>query len=274
MKRTWLGGVAISALLLAAPLSSAGAADLAYKAPTPPPPPAWSWTGFYIGLQGGAGWGTVEDQVSSVQSCIGGVCGPQIPVGFLQSSFDMSGMFGGATAGFNWQTGPVVLGVEGDFSGSNISGNSDCSHSFGLGAMGGTSSTCKTEMNWFGTATGRVGLTADHALLYIKAGAAWAHFDHNAAIGTVLGGATLLSGTVSDTPVGFTFGTGLEYALWGGWSAKVEYDFMDFGNKQIVMPLASPIIAGGVVNETDKDHIKVNIVRAGVNYRFNLGGAL
>jgi outer membrane immunogenic protein len=137
-----------------------------------------------------------------------------MPLSFLQSSFDINGMFGGATVGYNWQSGPAVLGVEGDFSESGITGSSDCFQSFGLGpAMGifGLGSTCKTDMEWFATATGRLGLTHDHALLYIKGGAAWARFEHDATDGpTMLGfGAASIAGSISNTPVGFTFGTGL-----------------------------------------------------------------
>jgi outer membrane immunogenic protein len=103
--RTLLVGVAISSLLMISSLNAARAADLAVKTPAPPTAP-WSWTGFYVGLQGGGG-GT--DQVTALQLCgTGGICTSLLgPVGFSQSSFGISGMFGGATAGYNWQTGPL-----------------------------------------------------------------------------------------------------------------------------------------------------------------------
>jgi outer membrane immunogenic protein len=267
MKRTLMGGVASLTLLAVSSLNTASAADLAPPAPTP----AWSWTGFYVGLQGGAGWGTDEDQVTGLQVCpMGGACGMVFPAAFSQSSFAISGMFGGATVGYNWQRGPVVLGVEGDFSGSSISGSSDCQDSFGLGSLFAPSSACKTTMDWFATADARLGVAVDHALLYVKGGAAWAHLDHSEQIGTNLFPATPLyaSGSVSNTPMGFNFGAGIEYALWSGWSAKVEYDYIDFGNSTIKMPLSVPQ-PGQSYSETATDHVTVNLVRAGLNFRFN-----
>src|ERR1700730_3417456 len=93
---------------------SAVAADLPpvyTKAPTPPPA-AWSWTGFYLGLQGGAGWGTRQDSLTATQTCPLGVCGPIIPVtpfpNLFQSPYGLNGLHGGGTAGLNWQTGPVI----------------------------------------------------------------------------------------------------------------------------------------------------------------------
>jgi outer membrane immunogenic protein len=266
MKRTLLGSVAILAWSAVSLASTASAADLG--PPPPAPAPAWTWTGFYAGLQGGGGFGTDEDNVTAAQTC-GVVCGTAVPIAFSQSSFAMTGLFGGATAGFNWQLGRVVLGVEGDFSGSGIAGTGDCQNSFGLGLAFGPSSACKTTMSWFATADARLALALDRTLLYVKGGAAWAHLNHTEQVGTNIGSLLFASGSVSNTPMGFNVGAGVEYALWGGWSAKIEYDYMDLGGHAITMPLATVAPPGIVFNETTTDRVTVNLVRVGLNLRFN-----
>ena len=78
-----------------------------------------------------------------------------------------------------------------------------------------------TEHNWYGTATARVGYAVDNWLWYVKGGAAWLDADHT------IGGVTF-----SDTQTGWTVGTGLEWALGPNWSAKLEYNYMDFGKER------------------------------------------
>jgi outer membrane immunogenic protein len=243
----------------------AAAADLLVKAPPPPPP--WSWTGFYVGLQGGAGWGTEER--GFIEFCNPGGSCPIINAvpGTERSSFTLNGLHGGGTAGFNWQKGPIVFGVEGDISGSDINGTGDCSTSFGDAAG------CHTKLDWFATLTGRLGFTVDHALIYIKGGGAWGHFNHDV-VSTAAGcGAPGLScsSSIGDNRSGFTVGTGIEYAIWHNWSAKVEYDYIDFGTKNLAFPL---IVNTGKFAGTSfvDDRERVHVVRAGLNWRFDWGG--
>jgi len=104
MKRFLLAGVMLAALG-----GAASAADLAVKAPYAPPVPLWSWTGFYVGINGGYSSGA-DDYTQSI------VIGPP-PVTTIASFSNNTinprgGLFGGQI-GFNYQTGPVVLGVEG-----------------------------------------------------------------------------------------------------------------------------------------------------------------
>ncbi|MGP0089989.1 MAG: outer membrane protein [Xanthobacteraceae bacterium] len=264
MKKLLLGSAMSLALV-----AGAGAADLA-PVYSKAPPPAWSWTGFYVGVQGGAGWGTTEDSVTAFSFGPSPVI-PIAPGGLLRSSYGNNGLFGGGTAGFNWQTGRVVFGVEGDISGANIDGDDSCTSSLGFGFI---PNSCHTNLSAFGTATGRLGVTVDHALLYIKGGAAFGHFEHDAVAGVPFpvppGGVTLASASISDNRAGFTVGTGIEYALWGGWSAKLEYDYMDFGTKNIAFTYTGGVLPPGVpVNVFADDRERVSIIRAGVNYRFD-----
>jgi outer membrane immunogenic protein len=267
-----------TAALVALTVGSAGAADLpagpVYKAP--PPVPVWTWSGFYIGLQGGGGWGTSDDSLTAVSLTEPGasLTFPVTPAGLATNNLATSGVFGGADAGINWQTGPLVLGVEGDINWSNIDGTGNCSSLFGFLSVPVFQASCNTKMPWFATATGRIGMTVDHALMYVKGGAAWAEFDHNITTGATTLGPGIVGPTyaVSDNRFGFTVGAGVEYALSSNWSAKLEYDYMDFGTKNLALTpttlgLFAPIAIG--LNVDDRE--RVQLIKAGLNYRFSWG---
>lgn len=267
MNKTLLGIVAIASLVVTPAL----AADLSFKEP-PSPAPTWSWTGFYIGVQGGAGWGTTTFNETSWNFCAPTLCAvppPGVPAVGSISSYGISGWHGGGTLGFNWQYGPVVFGVEGDISGSNINGNGDCSFAMSANMLVlGAQTGCQTNMTWFGTLTGRVGIAVDHALIYVKGGGAEAHFNY-----TTTASAPLVSVgpvvTLGENRFGGTVGIGIEYALWNNWSAKLEYDYIDFGSRNLSF-LGTPCVTTlntCVDNESVRE--TVSVVRAGVNYRFS-----
>src|SRR6202521_4016890 len=101
-------GTAISLAMVA----GAAAADLPVYTKAPPPaPPSWSWTGFYVGVQGGSGWGTNEMNETSVQLVPGTGVIPVVP-NSASASYGLNGWHGGGTAGYNWQAGQIVFGVE------------------------------------------------------------------------------------------------------------------------------------------------------------------
>jgi outer membrane immunogenic protein len=231
----------VAALLLASTSlftvgsQAAYSADLPYKAARPAPiaAPVVNWNGFYIGAHVGAGWGTIESEFTAV--------------GFPIASAAVNGFLGGGQIGYNLQSGIVVFGVEADASWSNITGTTPCI----------IAASCQRDIDFLGTITGRVGVTADRALIYVKGGAAWAHIEHEV---SALG----IPQTSADKTVwGWTVGTGVEYAITGNWSAKIEYNFMDFGKN--TLSFAAPIPGGGIDVETTS---YVHAVKFGVNYRF------
>src|SRR5258708_6415178 len=142
MKRMFFAGFFV--LAAGALAGSAAAADMRYpqqpyvKAPIHNP--VFSWTGFYLGLNGGGGWGrSTWDRAGD---------------------FDLSGGVIGGTAGFNWQMGQVVFGVEGDLDWSGVSGTTST-----LCAAG-----CATRNGWLGTLRGRLGYAFDRFLPYVTGG--------------------------------------------------------------------------------------------------------
>jgi outer membrane immunogenic protein len=194
--------------------------------------PVYNWTGFYIGINGGGGWGR-----SSQTDALGTTTG----------TYDQSGALVGGTVGYNWQMTSWVLGLEADWDWANING------SVALPAMcvGGN---CFTNLQSFGTGRGRVGYAWDRWLVYATGGVAWAHIQ-SGQDGCIPAAGGPLCGT--NDQVGWTIGGGVEAFVMPKWSIKVEYLYADFGNHTYYNP-------GIPVNATEK----VNIVRAGLNYHF------
>jgi outer membrane immunogenic protein len=164
---------------------------------------------------------------------------------------DLSGVIAGGTLGANWQFGKIVLGVEGDGSWTNAGGRSNLLPPFI------TTTTLDARERWIATARGRLGYAFDRSMIYATAGGAWANIRYNA---TNIAG---LTDTGSGTVSGWTVGGGVETKLAGNWSAKAEYLYVDFSDKNFFTPTAS----GGPSGSQRMD-VTNHIARIGVNYSF------
>jgi len=233
----------------------ARSADLrvAYKAPPAALPVLYSWTGFYIGGHIGGGWARngVSDQ-NPFSATIG------IP---SSSEFNSSGFLGGGQAGYNYQFGRFVLGAEADISATDLTGSETNGPLIGPAAGGAQVVTDRTE--WVATAAARFGLTFwdGRWLAYGKAGAAWAHNQYGENI--TVGGANAFSSSPAETRTGWTVGAGAEWAFAGNWSAKLEYDYLNFGNGTVIF--SDPRIATPFPVQLDR---QIQMVKLGLNYRF------
>ncbi len=199
--KTWFGiGVIAS---IAAGVGAAGAADMAVKAPVykaPPPVILSDWAGFYIGINGGYGWGDT--------SFDGGL--KEKPKG---------GLFGGH-AGYNWQYGPVVAGVEVDFDGADINATAPASVVINRIANPGT---VTTKFDDLATARARLGyLVLPNLLAYGTAGPGWGHSEVSDSVTNVSTGATNF---------GWTAGAGVEYKFTDHFTARAEYLHYDFAKE-------------------------------------------
>jgi outer membrane immunogenic protein len=265
MKQFILVGMAVGALLAS---GSAQAADLPFKAApraVAPAPAAYDWSGIYVGAHIGGGWATNDQSDPGL-----GIVGTVLGVPPVQTT-DSSGILGGLQAGWNYQIGRLVLGTEVDFSWAGIDGTNTTTFVPLIGIGGGSiSRALGANTDWTGTSTVRLGYAHDRWMFYSKAGAAWAHTNYTN-IWTVngVGGGTLFSGTGDQTRVGWTVGFGAEWAFMGNWSAKLEYDFIDFGSKTAtingtLLPGtggATPASFGLVNDQT------ISEVKFGVNYK-------
>jgi outer membrane immunogenic protein len=200
-----------AALILAGTIVQSPAADLGrgYGQPyaAPPPPMIYRWMGPYLGANLGYQFGSASNN-------------PTEP----------SGIMGGLQAGYNWQNGNLVFGVETDI---NLSGADD------------VFAPWKFSNPWFGTLRGRVGFAANNVLFYGTGGLAY-------------GGLELQQNLLSEskTHIGWTAGAGVEFGLTQQWSAKLEYLYLSYADRNYS-------VAGGTSVGLD-----TNLVRFGVNYRF------
>jgi outer membrane immunogenic protein len=249
MKKLFLATTAFVVLAAA----SAGAADMSARpvyAP-PAPVPVYSWTGIYWGGNVGYSWG----QSKNDRTLVGfGVTATE--------SQDMDGVIGGAQTGYNYQFGAWVLGLEADIQASGQKGGS----TFQVPGLPTATLTTDHKLEWFGTARPRLGVLATpNLLLYGTGGVAFGQVKDSYAA-TVAGLGTVATATVDDVKAGWTAGAGIEGAFGGGWSAKVEYLYIDLGKLQqtVTLPLAG-------VAATFNSHVTDNIVRVGLNYKWGAG---
>jgi outer membrane immunogenic protein len=226
MRKFVAGCIAFGALFGA---QCAAAADLSvaplYKAPPAQATPAYNWSGFYVGANGGGGWGHSYWDANA-------------------TGMNLSGAQAGGTAGYNWQAGNAVFGLEGDLDWSNLKGSATSA----LCPFG-----CNTSDTWLSTVRGRAGYAIGGLLPYVTGGLA---------VGDIRAGFPGFA-TASATNAGWTVGGGLEVALPGNWSAKAEYLHVDLGRFDCGVDCG----AAGTDNVSTHD----NVVRAGLNYHFGWG---
>jgi outer membrane immunogenic protein len=218
----------------------AQAADLPTKTYAPPPVVAqvYNWTGLYVGVNGGYGWGS-QDPLAPFSN------------NFDRTSFSTSGGMIGGTIGAQIQQGYVVVGVEGDLDWANVKGSGISTPTI-LGIPQPLTLNITSNISAVGTARIRTGVALSNWLFYATGGAA---FVKSSANGTSIAGAPC--GTLGVIPncaasawrPGLAAGLGTEWGFAQNWTAKVEYLYID-------------VVGSGF----STDHI--NTIRAGVNYRF------
>jgi len=267
-------------------LISAAAAAALFAAPAMADSPVARWTGFYVGGNVGGGWGNhhIDSVANDPAASTFFTAATAVPT---STSFDSSGIVGGLQLGYNWQLNRNwLIGLEADFNGSNVRG----SRSDPLAGTHGFLEVMSFEerIKWFGTLRGRLGyLPSENLLAYITGGFAYGRVDRSGSYaftagggggsGTTLGGfsilcanpATCFAGSSSNTTTGWTVGGGLEYALWGNFTVRVEYLYVSLASKSLT-ETAINFIPGTVPSSFNAnfDRTNFNVARLGVNYRF------
>jgi iron complex outermembrane receptor protein len=247
--RTFLPGMPFAAYLgMRGTLPSEGpafanaSAPVVTKAPAVswagPPSTVINWSGVYLGLNAGYGFGG-SDWTDNV-------------TGSSTSSFGTSGFAFGGTLGANLQVRSLVFGVEADGDWTDASGFATFT------ATNFCAGSCVTSNTWLGTVRGRVGYAFDRFLAYGTAGAAFGNVRANFSNDPV-------SGT---TNAGWTAGAGLEWALDRHWSIKTEYLFVDLANGSCTTNCAIQNADGPPIIPNVAVKFDESLVRAGVNYRF------
>jgi len=246
--------------------------SLGFAAPLPVLAQAqpYNWTGFYAGAHFGYGFGQPVNPGIGFSDPYGVGIGTYIEAGgFNIASYPSKGVLGGVQAGYNYQISSWLVGVEADWSATDING----AHSGPSGAFdSNTFTTTRTSLDWLATLRARVGVTSDNWLFYGTGGLALGRvtsgFDTSFASDVAPAGTFNFSfnGANSATNVGWTAGAGTEYAL-GRFSVKIEYLYYDVGANRVTSPTSDTVIVPGVVLTLDQ-RTAGHIIRAGLNYHF------
>jgi outer membrane immunogenic protein len=248
MKKILLVGASLFAIAAA---GGANAADLPVYTKAPRAIP-YNWTGFYLGIEGGAGWG------NAIQSD---------NLAFNSGTYQPNGAFVGGTIGYNWQVGSWVYGLEGDASWADIGATTpgtdvnSLSH-LGLGSTtpfgcGGLNQHCSTKLESIETARARLGYAFGYVMPYVTGGfaAGTLHGDEGD-IG--LNGAF---GSGNTTVYGWTAGAGVEAMILPRWTVKLEGLYTEFGKKAVF----NDNVGGAIVPESIK--FTPSFLKIGVNYK-------
>lgn len=224
-----------TAFLLATVAASTGyAADLAVSTPPQAPvdvAPVFSWTGFYVGLNAGGGFGGKDDVgFHSFGNYLG-----------RYGKLDGSGFLGGGQLGYNYQIdNNWVIGLETDFQGADISDS-----------FSNATASASSKIDWYGTLRPRIGFSYGDTLFYGTGGLAYGHIKYKSSVTGV--------GSFDDdkTKVGWTVGAGAEHAFTDHVTAKLEYQYVDFGGNEM----------GADVLST-KASSDFHAIKVGLNYKF------
>ncbi len=246
ISRILLAGTALVTLAV----GSAMAADLSRPAPAPvykapPAPLTYDWTGIYIGGDGGYGWGTSSGSVTTIAGA---------PLATY--SFNSNGPLAGGFIGGNYQINQFVLGIEGDWQWSNLTGNSGAIALLG----GGGPLTVSTTVKNYGSIRGRLGVAFDRFLVFGTGGWAWGNYSTSYAT-PALG--TFITNNPNSSN-GWAAGGGVEYAFTDNFIGRVEYRYTSLGTSSFAN------VPFGVAETGNK--VTISDIRAGLEWKFGPSG--
>lgn len=225
-----------SSLAIALSVGAVQAADLPMVTKAPAKVVAQTWTGIYIGAYGGYAWANTG--LGNATALLD------------DGSHVADGGIAGGTLGANYQTGIWVFGVEADGGWADIKG-SNLSPSRVATSM-------ESKIDTLSTITGRIGVAPwQNTLFYVKGGGAYATRTVNL-VSTATG---LLTQTGDSDRWGWVVGAGVEHMFAPNWSAKIEYNYIDFGDKTLA-------VSGPAGATLERLRQEIQVVKVGINYRF------
>ena len=263
--------ILLAGCALALSASIASAADLPSRKAPPEPylpmkPVGFSWTGFYLGVNGGYAWGPAKNAITLSNSW--GVESAALQNRFTQdggATLSPGGFSGGVQAGYNVQMGSGVFGFEADV---NYMDLSKAATNVSVGAPTYTFNR-GVKADWLMTIRPRLGVAIDRTLLYLTGGLAIANVKDTWSVAST--GGYLKSFNQTDTRIGWVIGGGVEHAFTNNWTIKAEYLFADLGslsNDSLYLPGSTFAPPGANYTETLTRSMQINIARVGLNYKF------
>ena len=249
MKRILLTTASLGVLGL---LTPAMAADLPYAKAMPVVAPVYDWTGVYVGVFGGGGFGNHNVNNSTGQA---------VPFADFSANYSSTGGLAGGEVGYRWQSGSYVVGVESDLFWTGIRG-SDVSQ-FNNGSFPGVTAVDADNWRWGGTLRVRGGFTIDRWLMFFTGGYAFGDIQHT---NTPPVGSGLPVDKFNVTANGLTAGAGFAYAITNNISAKFEYRYYNFmGYNRAASTLTGLTVNGQLPYTTNSSF---SVVSIGLDFKF------
>jgi outer membrane immunogenic protein len=258
--------VLLAAVSTAATALTNGPTSIA-AAPPPPASSSFHWTGFYVGGHFGRGMGNGNMTVSPLPSAA-----TFVNLGPTKLHPDPTGTIAGAQGGFNWQRGNVVVGVEGDYSASDMNGikvirpiiqNNGTPFP---GAAPGNNIVSHQDTDWISTVRGRLGVTpVPRLLLYGTGGLAYGHVTYFANTDFKPVGTENYAAFVEKNKSGWSVGAGAEVGLATHFTARFEYLYYDLGNQILHANPNPPLPPFGIDYEWATS---AQLIRGGFNFKF------
>jgi len=250
----------VFAMAVAGPVAAAdmGFPSMPVKAPSYAP--AFSWTGTYVGADLGGVWGTFDFAPTTTNNITGAVGAPAV------AGLNNSSVIGGFQAGYNWQIGQWVLGLEQDYQFTGLKQTMTFAAPAGL-LLAGDSMAVKTD---YLTATRvKLGMAWDRAMVYAAGGLETGELDVSSTYVARAGGSPAMGFTdAHKLHVGFNVGAGVDYAVTNNVFIGVEYRYLDLGNETYNLGAFTPagIAAQTVSNTVD---LKASQVTARLNFKLS-----
>ena len=262
--------------------SSAFGADLVKSKPAAPAAPAFTWTGFYVGINAGGSWANRTANPALFWTSSDPLPTPDYLTTGAPTPFNIgsAGFIGGLQAGYNYQLGQFVVGAEIDFMGAALAGSGSDSKSYiSTVSLFPTTNdiTTKVEQNWLSTLRARAGFSVDRILVYATGGLAFGNVQttSNAVNATPdMPYVGYWSGSRNEIKLGYAVGAGVEYALTNNWIIRGEYLYYNLGSAtSYAYPTTQNwynIPGPNTIEILGKGKITVdgNIVRAAISYKF------
>lgn len=238
------------------------AADMTMPLKAPSYAPAFSWTGTYVGANVGGIWGKFDVNPTTTNNLTGAVGAPGA------MSINNSSLIGGFQAGYNWQIGQWVLGLEQDYQFTGLKQTATFAAPAGL-FLAGDSLAVKTD--YLAATRAKLGMTWDRALIYAAGGLETGEFDVTSTyVARGAGGSPVLGFTDSNKlHFGFNVGAGIDYAVTNNVFIGVEYRYLDLGKETYNLGAITP--AGGAA-QTVSSSVGLTASEVTARLNFKLGG--
>jgi outer membrane immunogenic protein len=254
-----------AAAAVAALSAPAAAADMRMPMKAPPPVAAiFSWTGFYIGVNGGGAFGTGHNAIITETNAGALNVSGTWPGSGNFGKLDPSGGFGGGQIGYNYQVSNWVFGVETDFQGASIKDTASATLPY-VGGLNTVTGSVTQKLDWFGTVRGRLGIAFDRVLIYGTAGFAYGQTSTGITWADTFGFAA--ANTAKSTRTGWVAGGGVEWAFAPNWSVKGEYQYIDLGRQGVTAQEFVGVVPTTFAVSTSARN-DYHTGRIGINYRF------